>query len=76
MEGPNEVMIIMEKLNQMIIVEGHVEIVKEMKTFKKKTTLFWYNHFYGDNLFDHVVNNGYGMLLTVKHDCLAKEATS
>ena len=72
MEVPNEVRIIMEKLDKMIIDEGSVEIGKTRKIFKNKSSLCWYNYFSGDNMFDHAGKKGYFMLSTVRCDRLPK----
>ena len=43
MEGPNEVRMILEKLDNMVIGVGHVETGKTRKIFKNKSGLCWYN---------------------------------
>ena len=72
MEVPNEVRIIMEKLDKMIISWGSVEIFKTGKIFKEKSGLCWYNYFSGENIFDHAGKKGYCMFSTVRFDRLPK----
>ena len=72
LEGHNEVRIIIQKLEHMIIGESHMVTGKTRKIFNKKPGLCWDKYFSGDNFFDHIGKNGYGMLSTAIRDCIPK----
>ena len=76
MKGPNEVRMILEKLYNIIIGGGSMEIDKTRNIFKKKTGLCWDKYLSGDNISDHAKKKLYGMLSTVSLDFIPKVVPS
>ena len=48
LKGPNEVRMIMEKLEKMIISEGHMSTLNTRNIFKNKPGFYLYNNLSGD----------------------------
>ena len=73
LEGTNDVKMILDNIDRIIIGDGHVETVNTRKIFKKRPGLFWDNYFSGDIILDHAERKVYGMLSTVRRNCLPNE---
>eukprot|EP00957_Ditylum_brightwellii_P197862 15072857-Ditylum_brightwellii.AAC.1 len=67
-EVPNEVRMLMEKLDNIIIGESTNKNVKRI--FKEEPALCFDNYFSHDNTSDLAGKKGFAPLYTVSHDCL------
>jgi hypothetical protein len=64
-QGPNEVRMIMEKINQMVVGEGTANV---RKIFTEKPHSTWDNHFSGDHVMDWLGMQGLGATMTCRRD--------
>eukprot|EP00957_Ditylum_brightwellii_P085550 6507477-Ditylum_brightwellii.AAC.1 len=69
-EGPNEVRMLMGKLDGIIIGESTNKKVKSI--FKEKPSMSFDNCFSHENISDLAGKKGYVLIYTVSHDCLPK----
>ena len=67
-KGPNEVRMIVDKLEPMVRGKDVVDGVKQI--FDKGPCMCWDNYFSGDVIFDYVGRKGMGMISTVRRDRL------